>query len=204
MSTQVQIKRRDQIIFAAREVFACQGYSQASIKKIAAQAELNSPALIYWYFDNKADLFAAVLADASMLLQEINSNHQLEHLAPEEALELLAKRFVDTFKCPSNKRMFRILISESINNSEVSNHFAESVILPVQDFLVPYFQKKIDAHLLRPHDPEISARAFVGTLVHTVLCDQIFPQMKVCQPLSDNYFQELVKIFLDGLHTAED
>jgi len=203
MSTQIQSSRREQILFAAREVFACQGYSKASIKKIAAQAELNSPALIYWYFDNKADLFAAVLAEASLLLHEIGSNQQLEAMDPQEALEILAKGFINTFECDSNKRIFQILISESVNNPEVSDHFAEVVILPVRDFLVPYFERKMAQGLLRQHDPEVSARVFAGTLVHTVLCDAIFPQVWDCQPLSDDQIQEIVKIFLEGLRTDE-
>lgn len=203
METQEKVKRRDQIVFAAREVFANQGYSKASIKKIAAQAELNSPALIYWYFDNKADLFAAVLSEASLLLHEVNSNHQLEDLAPQETLEILAQCFTDTFESPTNKRIFRILISESMNNPEVSDHFAETVILPVRDFLVPYFQQKMDDGLLRSHNPEISAQAFVGMLVHTVFYDEIFPQLRNDQLLSDEYSQEIVRIFLDGLNTVE-
>jgi AcrR family transcriptional regulator len=203
MEAQLQVNRRDQIIFAAREVFASQGYSKASIKKIAAQAELNSPALIYWYFDNKADLFAAVLSEASLLLHEVNSNHQLENLAPQEALEILARCFFDTFESPTNKRIFRILISESMNNPEVSDHFAETVILPVRDFLVPYFQHKIDEGLLRQHDPKISARAFAGALVHAIFYDEIFPHLRNDQPLSDEYIQEIVQIFLDGLKAVE-
>jgi AcrR family transcriptional regulator len=203
MGTQVQADRREQILFAAREVFASQGYSKASIKKIAAQAELNSPALIYWYFDNKADLFAAVLSEASLLLHEINSNNQLEDLAPQEALGILGECFIDTFESPTNKRIFRILISESMNNPEVSDHFVETVISPVRDFLVPYFQQKMNENLLRHHNPEISARAFAGMLVHTVFYDEIFPQHKVSQPLSNEYIQEIVKIFLDGLKPTE-
>jgi len=204
METQLQVNRRDQIIFAAREVFASQGYSKASIKKIAAQAELNSPALIYWYFDNKADLFAAVLSESSLLIHEINSNHQLEEFAPQEALTILAQCFIDTFESPTNKRIFRILISESMNNPEVSDHFAETVILPVRDFLIPYFQQKIDAGSLRPHNPNISARAFAGMLVHAVFYDEIFPQLRNDQPLCDEYIQEIVKIFLDGLNAVEE
>jgi len=197
------VNRREQILFAARKVFASQGYSKASIKKIAAEADLNSPALIYWYFDNKADLFATVLSEASLLLQEISSNKQLEDLEPHEALEILAKRFIDTFECPSNKRIFRILISESVNNSEVSDHFAETVILPMKNFLVPYFQQKIDEQLMRPHNPEISARAFAGMLVHAVFYDEIFPQLSADQYLTGEYVQEIVRIFLDGLNQPE-
>ena len=203
MSTQIQTNRREQILFAAREVFACQGYSKASIKKIAAEAALNSPALIYWYFDNKADLFAAVLAETSLLLHEIGSNQQLDEMAPQEALEILARSFIDTFECDSNKRIFQILISESVNNPEVSDHFAEAVILPVRDFLVPYFERKMAEGVLRQHDPEVCARVFAGTLVHTVLCDAIFPQVWDCQPLSEDHIQEIVEIFLEGLSKAD-
>jgi len=203
MGTQAEVSRRDQIIFAARKVFASQGYSKASIKKIAAQANLNSPALIYWYFDSKADLFAAVLSEASLLLHEISSNEQLENLAPQEALEILGNCFIDTFESPTNKRIFRILISESMKNTEVSDQFAETVISPVRDFLVPYFQQKVNENLLRPHNPEISARAFAGMLVHAVFYDEIFPQDREGQPLSDEYVQEIVKIFLDGLNIVK-
>lgn len=200
---ETQVNRRDQIIFAAREVFANQGYSKASIKKIAAQAKLNSPALIYWYFDNKADLFAAVLSEASLLLHEIKSNHQLESLAPQEALEILAQCFIETFEAHTNKRIFRILISESMNNPEVAAHFSETVILPVRDFLAPYFQQKMDAGFLRQHNPDISSRAFVGMLVHTIFYEEIFPQFSEGQISSNEYVQEIVKIFLDGLNTDE-
>jgi AcrR family transcriptional regulator len=199
MSIQVEFNRRDQILTAAREVFSDQGYNQASIKKIAAQARLNSPALIYWYFESKADLFAAVLSETSMLLQEINANRQLVDLPPQEALELLAKSFIETFDCLENKRIFRIWISESTRSAEVSDHFAAAVISPVRDFLVPYFQKKIDEQVMRQHNPEVSARVFAGTLVHIVLCDEIFPHVWDCRPLSNEYIHEIVKIFLDGL-----
>jgi AcrR family transcriptional regulator len=200
MNTMVAGDRREQILVAAREVFARQGYSRASIKKIAAQAALNSPALIYWYFDNKADLFAAVLSDSALMLQEIRSNHQLEELPPREALTILAKCFIETFESPTNKRIFRILISEAMNNPDVSDQFAETVILPVRDFLVPYFQQKMEEGLLRSHNPEISARAFAGMLMHTVFYDEIFPQFRERQPLSGAYIDEIVMILLDGLY----
>jgi AcrR family transcriptional regulator len=203
METQIQGNRREEIIIAAREVFANQGYSKASIKKIAAQAALNSPALIYWYFNSKADLFAAVLSNASLFLHEVNSNHQLDQIAPCEALEILAQSFFKTFESPTNKRIFRILISESMNNPEVSDYFAATVILPVRDFLIPYFQRKMDEGLLRPHNPDISAQAFVGMLVHAVFYDEIFPQLRKKQSLSDEYIQEILTIFLDGLIAGE-
>jgi len=85
----------------------------------------------------------------------------------------------------------------------VSDHFAEAVILPVRDFLVPYFERKMAEGVLRQHDPEVCAQVFAGTLVHTVLCDAIFPQVWDCQPLSEDHIQEIVEIFLEGLSKAD-
>ena len=49
--------RRGQILDAAFEEFAAKGFKGATIKSIAQAAELQSPALIYWYFPNKEALF---------------------------------------------------------------------------------------------------------------------------------------------------
>ncbi|MDP8959838.1 MAG: TetR/AcrR family transcriptional regulator, partial [Actinomycetota bacterium] len=46
---------------AALRVFAEHGFHKATIKRIAGQAHLRSPALIYWYFTDKVDLFRAAI-----------------------------------------------------------------------------------------------------------------------------------------------
>ena len=51
---------RDQILDAAEELFAKKGFDASTIKQIGARARLN-PALIYYYFGGKDDLYHAVL-----------------------------------------------------------------------------------------------------------------------------------------------
>ncbi|HEX6605470.1 MAG TPA: helix-turn-helix domain-containing protein, partial [Chloroflexia bacterium] len=53
-------ERRAAILQAAEAVFTEAGYTGASIREIARRAEVSS-ALLYWFFPNKAKLFAAVL-----------------------------------------------------------------------------------------------------------------------------------------------
>ena len=53
--------RRAQIIDAATEVIAGQGYAHTSLKDIAVAAGV-TPALIYHYFDSKEDLLLATMA----------------------------------------------------------------------------------------------------------------------------------------------
>lgn len=56
---------RSLIVDAAKRCFASSGFKGASIKKIAATAGVPAPALIYYYFPSKADLFAAVIKDGA-------------------------------------------------------------------------------------------------------------------------------------------
>jgi len=48
---------------AAREEFALHPYSQASLNRILARADSNKGSF-YYYFENKLDLFQAVLREA--------------------------------------------------------------------------------------------------------------------------------------------
>src|SRR6266542_135144 len=51
---------RDQILDAAERLFARKGFDPTTIKEIGAEAKLN-PALLYYYFRDKEELYRAVL-----------------------------------------------------------------------------------------------------------------------------------------------
>src|SRR5690348_3477938 len=68
-------ERRAAILQAAEAVFTEVGYTGASIREIARRADVSS-ALLYWFFPNKAKLFAAVL------LAKVDAQGVLE-FAPE-------------------------------------------------------------------------------------------------------------------------
>ncbi|BCO36170.1 TetR/AcrR family transcriptional regulator [Mycobacterium heckeshornense] len=53
--------RRDEIMAAAKEVFARKGFHAATIADVAKQAGL-AYGSVYWYFDSKEDLFHALMA----------------------------------------------------------------------------------------------------------------------------------------------
>lgn len=60
------LQTRAKILAAAQKSFSEHGYSQASIRDIAALAEVSSPMLLR-YFGSKAGLFEAALIDAMRL-----------------------------------------------------------------------------------------------------------------------------------------
>jgi AcrR family transcriptional regulator len=61
VSVQEKSQRRDEIIAAAKEVFATKGFHATTIADIAKEAGL-SYGSIYWYFDSKDDLFHTLVA----------------------------------------------------------------------------------------------------------------------------------------------
>ncbi|KAA1250582.1 TetR/AcrR family transcriptional regulator [Mycobacterium simiae] len=61
VSAEEKLQRREEIMAAAKEVFAHKGFHATTIADIAKQAGL-AYGLIYWYFDSKDELFHALMA----------------------------------------------------------------------------------------------------------------------------------------------
>ncbi|HSN16984.1 MAG TPA: TetR family transcriptional regulator [Gammaproteobacteria bacterium] len=60
---------RQQLLAAARSLFAQQGYDAISVRKVAEAAQVN-PAMIHYYFGSKEGLYEAMLADTFAPLME--------------------------------------------------------------------------------------------------------------------------------------
>jgi AcrR family transcriptional regulator len=60
-SDQEKSQRRDEIIAAAKKVFARNGFHATTIADIATEADL-AYGSVYWYFDSKDDLFRKLIA----------------------------------------------------------------------------------------------------------------------------------------------
>jgi AcrR family transcriptional regulator len=75
-------RRRQQIIAASKRVFVSKGVSKATIKDIAAEAEL-SPGTLYIYFKNKDELYSSlsirILKHLSLRLQRLKDRKELTH-----------------------------------------------------------------------------------------------------------------------------
>jgi len=195
----VQPGRRQQIMQAALRVFARLGFHEASTKEIAAEAGLKSPALLYWYFKDKQELFESILLEMTPLTEQVsNFNGQMD-LPPEEALTSVARVCLSAFDDPDVARLFRVFISDVSRGPEASIYFVRSGMNSILDYLVSYFQRQVELGRLRPHDAQSSARSFVGMLITYVLGRDIFPGLGPALPSAAQYIQDIVALFLNGL-----
>jgi AcrR family transcriptional regulator len=103
---------RQRILAAAEIVFAEQGYDGARVDTIAERAAINKR-MLYHYFGDKAQLYAAVIEAIGLrLLQRMQATFRsAEHEDPIVALRLLLGTFFDVTM--ADPRYARLLIQEA-------------------------------------------------------------------------------------------
>lgn len=191
--------RREQILDAALDVFAEQGFDKATIKQIARAAGLKSPALIYWYFKKKHEVFQEVLARLSLTVGQAANPATLLDRPPDEVLPHIARAYYQGFANPLVMRVFRLLVSEAVRNPEAGNYLAQRGMSGVLNLVCAYLRRQIELGRMRPHDVASSARAFVGALLMYVFARELFPALAGDLPDAEHYAQNIAAIFLEGL-----
>jgi AcrR family transcriptional regulator len=83
-------RSREAILAAARDEFAEYGLGGARVDRIAQRAAINKK-LIYYYFENKEELFRAVLEEAYLSIREAEQQLHLADMPPEQAVRRLTE-----------------------------------------------------------------------------------------------------------------
>ena len=83
-------RSREAILAAARDEFAEFGLGGARVDRIAERAAINKK-LIYYYFENKDELFRAVLEEAYLRIREAEQQLHLADMPPEQAVRRLTE-----------------------------------------------------------------------------------------------------------------
>ncbi len=100
---------RNLILDAAERVFQRRGVSRTSLQEIALEASLTRGA-IYWHFQNKADVFDAMMQRVTLpMVARLNSQHRAESDDPLQHLRhSVASAFHQTVHDQQVRRVFEI------------------------------------------------------------------------------------------------
>lgn len=91
-------RRRQQIMVAAKRVFAEKGFTRTTIEDIAREAEL-SPGTLYLYFKNKDELYASLSLRILKYLQiRLEDLHVTKGLSAEQRVALLKELLYDVYE----------------------------------------------------------------------------------------------------------
>lgn len=178
-------ERRNQLLDVARKLFAEKGLENTSIKDIADEAGV-AQGLLYHYFRSKEEVFWAIIGRdnpfpvMSGLLTGAGDRPAREVLiqAGMRAYDVLAER----------SELFRIVVREFITRPEMQQGF--KVVQAVAIGLVArYLEARIAAGELRPHNPDVTARMLMGSLLAGYLLGMP----------AEAYVAEVVDTLLNGI-----
>ncbi len=190
---------RDQILDAAERVFQRRGVSRTSLQEIALDAGLTRGA-IYWHFQNKADVFDAMMQRVTLPMVA-NLNSQPEAEAADPLLHLrrnVATAFHQTVHDQQVRRVFEIASHKVEYVDELQalreRHIAErdQCLSDLHRLLALALQRELLAPGTPVHAVTIGLHALIDGLMHNWLLNpQSFDLEAVGERALDAYLAGL-------------
>lgn len=166
--------RPGEILAAALDLFAANGFAATRMEDVAARAGL-SKAAIYLYFPDKTALLAAVMDEAVA-----GNLHQVEaavaaHEGPAGALlEALLARMALLMRNSRLPDLAKLVIAESRAQPAIGRLWLEHVIARAFPLICNVIERGIAAGEFRKVDPAMTARCLVGPMLLAALWRSVF------------------------------
>jgi AcrR family transcriptional regulator len=189
--------KRQDIIKAAIEVFARNGFRGTTTRDLAAHAEVNE-AIIFRHFNTKQELYRAILEQKLTQGQDARCEdvQQLVQSGNDvEFFENFGHQFLERHE--EDSTFMRLLMFSALEGHELSEMFLSSVA--GRDPLAAYIQRRMDDGEFRRMDPNLAARAILGMFVAYIQMQEIFGQKKVRTFERNEVVKTFVSIFLSGM-----
>jgi AcrR family transcriptional regulator len=196
--------RREQILDGALAVFARQGFSATSIKAVAREAGISSPALLYHYFESKDALLRAVIERNAPPFRFFADRGRVMELPIRRALLEFANAYLAIVDRPEMTCCMRVMIGEALRSPEFAEMLGEIGPQRIWTALSEYFSSKMEAGELRRSDPLLAAQAFISPLFTHVFVHAV-ARMSHGAPHDMKAFAEgWVDLFLKGCEPASE
>ena len=186
---------KQRLLDATLKLISEKGYLGATTREIAQEAGVTELTL-FRHFGTKERLFEALLSSHTFLPKLKELLPGLHDLGYEEALQLIAIRFLLSLK--ERKAMVKIMYSEVTIYPEkikkLYNNFLEEVRLT----LAAYFSDMKKKGLLRDVAPEMAARVFLGMLFSYFRSEELMRSGGMKKTVMEKQVREMIDIFTRG------
>lgn len=166
-------QRREQLLQAALALFSERGYRDTSVRDITRAAGVTE-AVLYHYFANKVDLWAAVLATYAPFSRVAEVLTEAAAAPVEEALRGLGYELLRRLRV--REQLMLTLLSEAPTEPDVATvleRFVQSVIVDLEGFLAGRQER---SEIAPDIDVQVAARAFQGALLVHFLTTSLGPR----------------------------
>jgi AcrR family transcriptional regulator len=186
---------RDKILEAALKLFSQKGFLGATTREIAREAGV-AEVTLFRHFPSKEALFEEVIRRYSFLPALKGILPGLERAGYEEAMLEIARRFLERLE--ERKDLIRIMLAERhLYPSQVKRIFGGFLGEMIR-MLADYFRQLQATGILRDFDPDVGAKAFIGSLFAYVNFLGFFLGNSGRGERTDRFAEEFVKLFIEG------
>ena len=180
--------KRDQILDAARAVFAEKDYHRATIKDVAARAGV-ADGTVYNYFENKnalilglMDRFTQGVQPPSKAQTATRKTAKLEQPAPLDLEGFVRSSTRERFAMLSDESisLFQAILPEIIANPDLRALYRERIIAPSQAGAEPIIEAISASSTIAPDRVrlalQLEAAMFIGLIVQRIIGDELLEQ----------------------------
>lgn len=196
------------ILDAALRVFASEGFTGATTRRIAEEANV-AEVTLFRKFKSKKNLLKEVLINNQTVFSSLDD---LSHLFPKEKnvdleteLHILGKNIAKAMrdrKKDSKRRMFMfMLFDEGRRRPEVGETLSSFLQMNINP-LSEYFELQIKNGKMRTINSRSAALTFVGYFVHTSLLREVVGDSFLGN--NDEEIDRFIDIFTKGILKVED
>lgn len=191
------LERHEKILEAAGEVFAEQGYSQASINEIVKRSG-GSLGTVYKFFGNKLGLFEAYFQKAT---HDVFSQFHAQDFwsdCVKSSLMKFGHSLQQLMLQPDALAIYRLVLTERGNDqAEIQRIFLQNGPEKINQLLSDYLQGQVDLGNLNLQDCRIAAFQFVEMIKGPMHFHALFGH-EIDPAHCDNILTQAVELFLNG------
>lgn len=191
---------RQQILKAAEEVFAREGYEKASIRAIARRSKLNS-ALIYYYFKDKRGLYRTLLEESFGELRERLLKAFSRRAGAEEHLSTFIELYIGFLM--EKRKLAQIMHRELSRDQSLVAALTHKYIAKNFALLTEFLDQGIKDGELRPLDVPLTPITLVGMMAFYFTAFPIISRLLAVEDYDEAFARRLIrhtkKLFFQGV-----
>jgi AcrR family transcriptional regulator len=193
--------RREQILEAATQLFARQGFQGTTTKQISEQTGVTE-ALIFRHFASKDELYWAVIE--RKIKAAPPGEHMRERLSAGgsdlEVLSGVATQILE--RRAKDQTLSRLLLYSALENHRLSHRFFRTYVAECYEVLAEYIRGRIAEGQFRPVDPLLAARGFLGMVVYHSWIQELFGGKRYQNFSVQEVSKTLAEVWLQGMLSA--
>jgi len=191
--------RPQELLDAALAEFVERGYAATRLEKVARRAGV-AKATVYCYYENKLELFKAVVRNSLVAgLDEFSKGRPSMPLGARERLVKLLATFMERIAGSRLSGIPKLIMAEAGNFPEVARFYYDEVIARARGLMVATLTEGAANGEFRPVDADYAWRIIIAPLMFSIIWKHSFQSFEPGPPDFRRHLEVHLDLLFDGL-----